>query len=388
MNGMRPKLCYVVSSPMTVSAFLSEHIKVCSKDYDVFVIANFEEGEFLTEPPLNATFLTIAIHRKINLLRDLAAVINLIYIFNKFQFDIIHSVTPKAGLLSQFAGWLVRVPVRIHIFTGQVWVTKKNPKRFLLKALDCLISAFATNILVDSESQRDFLLAERVISANKSHVLNKGSISGVNTQRFHPDMEARRSIRQSMSIPEHDFVLLFLGRLNTDKGVLDLAAAYEQVAIRYPNSWLLLVGPDEEGLESRIRQLCHKVSNRILGVGYTRSPESYFNAADIFCLPSYREGFGTSVIEAAACGLPSVASRIYGITDAVIEGKTGLLHAPGDIAELINCLERLISDQGLYKLMADAAYERVITDFDQVVLSKCLFDYYQRLLVLKNETPL
>lgn len=384
MITVRPKLCYIVSNPMTITSFLVEQINFCSKEYDIFVIANCKQPDFLSSRLINANLLNISINRKINIIDDFFSLIKLIFIFNKFKFNIIHSITPKAGLLAQLAGWIARIPVRIHIFTGQVWITKKNPIRFLLKSLDTLTSLLSTHILVDSLSQRDYLISERVISAHKSQVLNKGSISGVNTKRFYPDNEARYFIRSELLIPQNAFVLLFLGRLNTDKGVLNLAHAYAKIANNYPNLWLLFVGPDEENLTPHLNEICSATKEKVIFLDFTNSPESYFNAADLFCLPSYREGFGTSVIEAAACGIPAVASRIYGLTDAVIDGETGLLHNVSDIPELIRCLEYLINDKELYKKMADAALFRVITDFDQKNLSISLFNFYQRTLLFKK----
>ena len=178
--------------------------------------------------------------------------------------------------------------------------------------------------------------------------------------------------------------MLFLGRLNTDKGILDLAQAYARIASQNSNLWLLIVGPDEESLTPHIREICANSISNVVFVDYTSSPESYFNAADLFCLPSYREGFGTSVIEAAACGIPSVASRIYGLTDAVLDGETGLLHTVTDVSDLVCCIENLINDQDLYKRMADAALLRVKTDFDQQTLSESLFNFYQRTLASKK----
>lgn len=384
MTTIRPRLCYVVSSPMTISAFLDGHIKLCSRSYDVFIIVNCKKTELFSNYSINATFIHVPINRNIKLINDFFVLFKLLFIFNLYRFDIIHSVTPKAGLISQIAGWISRIPIRIHIFTGQVWVTKKNPGRLLLKLLDKLTGLLATGILVDSASQRSFLLAERVISANKSQVLNKGSINGVNTKKFYPNRKVRFLIRHELSIPEDAFVLLFLGRLNTDKGILDLAQAYAKISSHNPNLWLLIVGPDEDSLTPDICAICSKSISNVTFVEYTNLPESYFNAADLFCLPSYREGFGTSVIEAAACGIPSVASRIYGLTDAVVDGETGLLHKVTDVPELVRCIEHLINDRELYKKMADAAYLRAKTDFDQQSLSESLFNFYQRMLASKK----
>lgn len=374
----RPKLCYIVSSPMTISAFLSPHINFCSSKFDIFIVANFHKVDFLNYT--NVTVLHLpTINRKINFYKDILALIALIKIFRKFNFDIIHSVTPKAGLLAQVAGWFVRVPNRIHTFTGQVWVNKSNPRRFFLKSLDRLIAMCATFTLVDSESQRDFLLCESVIDPIKSTVLNHGSISGVDVKKFQPNGAYRSAVRAELNIPDNALVLLFLGRLNADKGVLDLVEAYVNLAHKYPNLWLLLIGPDEQFLENKINDRSVDVRHRVVRIGYTDVPERYYNVADIFCLPSYREGFGTSVIEAGSCGVPAVASRIYGLTDAVVDQVTGLLHTVGNVSDLSRCLEQLLMDTYLRKKMGTAARERVDNCFQQDQITKSLSEFYQLL---------
>lgn len=365
---------------MTVSAFLKDHIAVAAGQFDVSVIANTTDVGFLRRMGLEATLHPVAIVRPISLWRDFSALWVLVRLFHAERFDIVHSVSPKAGLLGMFAAMLAGVPHRVHTFTGQVWVTRWGWRRWLFKKADRILAALTTRILVDSPSQRDFLVTEGVFAADKAEVIGQGSICGVDSGRFRPNLEARRQLRDTLGIPQSDPVLLFLGRLNRDKGVLDLVAAFAALAQQFPAAWLLLVGPDEEGLGGRIAQTGGAVADRLRQIDYTDQPERYMAAADIFCLPSYREGFGQVLVEAAAAGLPAVASRIYGITDAVVDGETGLLHAPGDIVAIEAALAQLVCDAPRRLAMGECARQRVLAEFSQAGSTQGLMAFYGKML--------
>jgi len=358
-EAAKPKACVVVSSPMTVAAFLRDQLRELAGRYDLFVAANAPDAGFLNGLP--AQFVPVPVERKILPLADLRALVCLYRLFRRERFEIVQSVTPKAGLLAMAAAFFARVPVRVHTFTGQVWATKSGAARAGLRLLDTLLAGFATHVLVDSFSQRQFLIENRVVSAEKSSVLGMGSISGVDTLRFHPDPDARRTLREKYGIQPGDVVFVYVGRLNRDKGIPELIAAFERVAGLVPGTRLLVVGPDEESMEILMDR--SPARERMVRVGYTSTPEQFMASSDIFVLPSHREGFGSTVIEAAAAGIPSIASRIYGLTDAVADGQTGLLHTSRSIDELAAAMVRLASDTNERQRMGDAARVRAETEF-------------------------
>ena len=365
---------------MTALVFLLPHLKILSANYEIHVVANTTEVGFLKRNGVDISITYIPIQRFIAVLTDLYALFLLYFFYRRQQFDAVHSVTPKAGLLAMSAAWMARVPVRVHIYTGQVWATKTGYRRYWLKTFDKWIAYCSTHILIDSGSQREFLLTEGVVSANNSVVLRAGSICGVNLDRFRPDLSARNSIRMKYSIPDAAIVLLFLGRMNSEKGILDLLEAFEILFPNLPNLWRLLVGQDEQNIKESIEGASKRCDGRIVEVGSTFEPEQFMAAADIFCMPSYREGFGSSVIEAAACGIPAVASRIYGLTDAVDEGITGLLHPPHNPKKLAECIEALALNDELRYKMAYACRERCARLFDQRLLTSEMYSYYQKIL--------
>lgn len=368
-----------MSAPMTVNAFLQQPIRRLSEHYEVYVVCNAESDDVLLVSILNyVTVLPVRLERKVSLWLDFKALILLFSLFRKYDFQSVHSVTPKAGLLAMLAAYFSAIPVRVHTFTGQVWVTRRGLKRRILKNMDRLIALLATDILVDSPSQQKFLLDEGVISTLKSSVLLDGSISGVDIDRFKPNNEVRNKVRKKLSIHDRAVVFLFIGRLSRDKGVLDLALAFADVS--NPQAILLIVGPDEEGLRFEMENILSDRIGNVRFVGFCSNPENYMAAADVMCLPSYREGFGSVVIEAAAVGIPTIGTKIYGVEDAIDDTNTGLLFEAGNVEELKARIIKLLNDLPQRARLGQQARKRAITKFSSSRLAQAWLKYYQEKL--------
>lgn len=378
---MLKKIAIVAPIELTVVAFLSEHIKVLQEKYDVTVIVNTENESFLAERGVPVRVVRVGIKRKIGFLSDFLTLIKLVAIFRKNKFDLVFSVTPKAGLLSMLAARISGIQFRLHMFTGQVWAVKKGVKRLFLKIIDVVIVKLSNHLLVDSFSQLNFIENEGVVKKGCATVLAAGSICGVDINRFNRDDEYRQVFRSQNNIDDTHVVFLYLGRLNKDKGILDLARAVSQVARKNKSVRLLIVGPDEGGMKEQVKQVCHACLNKVIFIDYTSKPEKYMSAADVFCLPSYREGFGSAVIEAAACGLPSLVSRIYGLTDAVKDSKTGFFHDAGDIDGIERCIFNYLDNRELIHEMGQAAKERVREMFAQELVVSALVSYIDAMLI-------
>ncbi|MFI3157661.1 MAG: glycosyltransferase family 4 protein [Methylococcaceae bacterium] len=372
------KICYIATIPAVVHAFLREHIEAAAKNYEVTVVCNNTDVHLLNG--LNARLILLPIERKPSPWKDIVVLFLLFKLFRHERFHIVHSHMPKTGLLAMLAAWLAGIKIRINTFHGEVWATRSGWRRAMLKLFDRLIGLLATDILVVSPSQQDFLVSEGILSADKAKIIGAGSICGVDPVRFQPDIEAGKTVRHELGIGQDATVILFVGRLNRDKGMLDLAAAFDTIAGHHPDAVLLLVGAEEDIPFSRIQQICYPERDRLHYVHFTAMPERYMSAADIFCLPSYREGFGLSIIEAAACGVPTVATRIYGITDAVEDGRTGLLYPAGDAANLTQSLLTLINNPRLRHEMGVAARERVLQLFPSHKISQGMLALYSELL--------
>jgi glycosyltransferase involved in cell wall biosynthesis len=248
----------------------------------------------------------------------------------------------------------------------------------VLKSMDRLLSKCATSILIDSHAQMEFLLRQNVVKPAKASVLANGSIQGVDTNRFQPRQDVRDATRANLHIPPEATVFAYVGRLKRDKGVLDLAVAFSQLCAVEKGAYLVVVGHDEENLSPEIESLCSGCAGMIRIVGPTSDPEDYLAAADVLCLPSYREGFPCVVIEAAACEVPTLASRIYGISDTMREDVTGLFHKAGDIKDLVSGMLLMAQDRERRIQMGKRARARAIADFSREKVIAALLQYYQR----------
>lgn len=368
------KNCFVVSTPMTTQVFLKDQIQTLSRYFEITCVANYTDNPEYKIVWGRVRIKDIPLSRSVKPLQDLKALFKLFLFFRKEQFCVIHTITPKAGLIGMLAAFLAGTKIRIHTFTGQVWVTRKGMAYWFLKNIDLVIGFLTTHAYTDSSSQRDFLIKKKIIQSNKIKTLADGSISGVDLKKFIPSKFNRNEIRNALGLNKDSVIILFLGRMNMDKGVKDLVKAF--VRIDTENTHLLLVGPDECGMRKHLFPTEGLFPSRIHFVDYTSEPEKYMAAADIFCLPSYREGFGSTIIEAAACGLPSVASRIYGLTDAVIHGVTGFLYPPGNIESLLQALVKLVENPTFRNRMGKTARNRAMDLFSQKRMTQALLEEY------------
>ena len=332
-------------------------------EYKVHYVCNEPDINNIKVP--NDGYHCVDIQRKISIVKDLKALWQLYRYFRNERFDAVHSVTPKAGLLTSIAAFFARVPVRIHIYTGQVWANKKGFMRFLLKTMDRIIALFDNQILVDGEGQRQFLIKNKVVSEKNSKVLGSGSICGVNLERFNPSVEVRTEKRKELGIDDSKTVFVFMGRLNRDKGVYELLSAFDRLAAEKEDVYLLLFGNDEENVSETFNSYPNiKAGDNFCYYGATPEPQKMLQAGDIFVLPTYREGFGSSVIEASALGLPVICSDAYGVMDAMVDNVTGLRCKVGDVESLYIAMARFAENKLLQTSLGANGKARVISEFD------------------------
>lgn len=378
--NMKKKICFVVAIPLTAHAFLKDHIRLLSEHYDVFLVANINSEEDIKGLALKG-WKKIEIERGISIKKDMDAIVQLKRYFQAMQFDAVHSVTPKAGLVTALAGKLAGTKHRTHIFTGQVWATKSGAMRWLLKSIDKLIARCDNHILVDGKSQRAFLEKEGVLEKGKALVFCQGSISGVNSERFVPDVVARKEERNKIGIKDGILTYIFLGRLNHDKGIGELYEAFNKLASEVNDVFLLFVGADEEKYLDKLPEYKNiQEGKNFHYYGLTRQPERVLNAGDVFVLPTYREGFGSSVLEAACIGLPCICSDAYGVLDAYVDGETGLQCKVGDVDSLYQCMKKMHDDKAMRLEMSKRSRERALRDFNVKPISEAWLKFYQDLL--------
>jgi glycosyltransferase involved in cell wall biosynthesis len=367
----------LATTPLVIHFFFKPHLRELARYFEVTLACNPRSDTYLPPLGLPVRELAVPMERKIAPWRDLLALFSLCRLFGRERFDIVVTVVPKAGLLGMLAAWLVRVPRRVHIFQGEVWASRRWTMRWLLKWMDGLTARLATHVLVVSSSERNFLEREGVVLRGKAQVLGAGSICGVDLGRFKANPVARARVRAGLGIPEQALLCIFLGRLTADKGVQELAQAFALSASTRLDLWLLLVGPDEEQMGARLRELVtEQINQRMLISGFSRNPEEVLAAADFLCLPSHREGFGMVILEAAAVGVPSIGTRIYGITDAIEDECTGRLVPVGDINALAEAITQWCEQPQVRSIYATAARTRVMAKFDQQSVVSRYVEYF------------
>ena len=379
---MKKKICFIVALAGTANSFLRDHIEALSRYYDVYLVGNIKDASEVSNLEI-AGFKSINIVRNISIINDLKALLALKKYFNQMNFSAVHSVTPKAGLLTAIAGLLARIPIRIHIFTGQVWATRKGFFRMLLKSMDSLIAFLDTNILVDGKSQMKFLMDNGVIKRGKARVLAEGSICGVNTERFNPTKEIRLAYRKEIGVSDENVVFAFMGRINKEKGAYELLSAFNKLAVTCQDVYLLLIGYDESGLQSHFSDYPNiRPNENFLFYGSTKRPYEILQAGDVFVLPTYREGFGASVIEASCLGLPVITTDAYGVLDANVSGVTGLQCKVADVDSLFVAMKQLAEDKDLRLKLGANGRKRVLDHFSSDVVTSAWVDYYQSLVTV------
>ena len=370
------KIVIVTSVEQTLNAFFLNHLKFLKKKFRITLISNFNKD--IREDLKEFKLININFSRKINFFSDIINFFNLSYKLFIINPNLLLSVTPKVGLFCSILSFFLRIQ-SVHYFTGQVWKNKKFPIKNIFIFFDKIIVFFSNRILVDSFSQFNYLLINKINIKRKGSVLLKGSISGVNLSKFYFSRKDRKDIRNKYNIGDEEIIIIFLGRINKEKGILELIEYFNHISINNnfdEKIYLFLVGhQDDDTLINYKRN-----NDNIIYIENNDYPEKFLSASDIFCLPSKREGFGTSVIEASACNLPVICSNIYGLIDAVEDKQTGLLFNIEDKNDFAIKMKMLIENKGLRLQLGNAGRKRVEKYFDANKSSITLLNYLQELI--------
>ena len=375
------KIIRATTIPKSLDVFCRGLLKKLSEKYEVVALSSpGEEMQAIAEREGVRT-ITVPMERHISPWKDIVALFRLILVFRQERPTMVHSMTPKAGLLCMVAAWLTRVPVRVHTFTGLVFPTAKGLQRKLLMLTDSITCRCATYIIPEGEGVKKDLL-DYGITTKPLRVLGFGNVMGVDMHIYsrRPEvMEKARLLRD-----EHSFTFLFVGRIVRDKGINELCEAFDRLSKEYPQARLLLVGWREDALDPvSDKTLALMDSNpSIDDVGEVWGDDllAYYAAADCFVLPSYREGFPNTVLEAGAMGLPSIVTDINGSREIIVETENGMIVPPRDADALFVALRRMVNDDRRRSYMASNARNMIGCRFEQGFVRQCLFDFYDTIL--------
>ena len=324
--------------------------------------------------------IVVPMERHISIFKDMKALMALVKVFRREKPDMVHSMTPKAGLLCMLAAKMAHVPVRVHTFTGLVWSTAKGLKRRILMLTDWFTCACATHVIPEGEGVKADL--QHHITRKPMKVLGYGNVKGVDMERFslRPEIvDAAKGLRS-----RNLFTFLYVGRIVSDKGVNELVDAFGKLHALNPHCRLVLVGKMEENLDPLKPSTLKKILalKGIRAVGEKRNDEliAWYAASDCFVLPSYREGFPNTVLEAGAMGLPSIVTDINGSREIVENGKNGIIIPPKDENALIEAMQQMLDNDSKRDSMATAARPMIASRFEKSFVQQCLLDFYHDIL--------
>lgn len=326
--------------------------------------------------------IRVPMERHISLTRDIVSLWRIIKIFRREKPDMVHSMTPKAGLLCMVAGWLTRVPVRIHTFTGLVFPTSTGLKRRILMLTDSITCRCATHVIPEGEGVKSDLL-NNGITKKPLRVLGYGNVKGVDMTYFMRSEQLK--VKSEKLRSNETFTFLFVGRIVKDKGVNELCCAFKRLHDEHPQTRLWLVGPFEENLDPvspETKALIAEEQNGIESVGEKRGDDllAYYASSDCFVFPSYREGFPNTVLEAGAMGLPSIVTDINGSREIIVDGKNGMIIPSKDEQALYEAMKKMVEDQATREQMAANTRPMIEDRFEQGFVRQCLYDFYEEVL--------
>ena len=371
------KILRACTVPQSIG-FVVGMIPDLTKEYEVGVLSSpGVEWAMLDKYGDAVKRLEVPMERHISPLRDLRSLWRLVRVFRRERPDMVHSMTPKAGLLCMLAAWITRVPVRVHMFTGLVFPTATGLKRRILMATDRLTCACATHVLPEGEGVKRDLL-DNGITRKPIKVLGYGNCRGIDLDRFDPTLSEVQAEAAKLRKPEV-FTFIAIGRLVGDKGINELVAAFSRLNRELPATCLILVGPQEKELDPLSPATLSEIESNpaIEAVGNQADVRPWLAAADCHVLASYREGFPNVVIEAGAMGLPQIVTDINGANEIIINGQNGTIIPPKDTEELYAAMHRIAGDSDLRRTQAANARALIASRYEQSYVRRCLYNFYR-----------
>lgn len=405
------KIIRTSTVPISLNFLLRGQLNFLSNYFEVIGISS--TGLELEEVQKREVIKTLAVdmERGIAPLKDLISLFKLYQQIKKEKPTIVHSITPKAGLLTMLAGKMAGVPIRMHTFTGLIFPTRTGVMQKLLIKMDQLLCWAATNIYPEGNGVKKDLINYKITS-KPLKILANGNVNGIDLEYFSKkniSIDQQNQLKQDLQIAENDFVFVFVGRLVGDKGINELVQAFQILETRNQESAslvsnlealvpspqslvsskvpkLLLVGPLESDLDPLKEETLKEITANpnIISVGFQKDVRPFFAISDALVFPSYREGFPNVVMQAGAMELPAIVTDINGCNEIIEDGKNGLIIPPKNVDALRAAMEKIVMDQTLYSQLKEHARPMITSRYEQQVVWNAILEEYNRLLIEKG----
>jgi glycosyltransferase involved in cell wall biosynthesis len=382
MSEVRKKLIRITTVPLSLDKILDGQLSFMNNHYEVIAVSS--EKEYLIRCAENegVRYKHIEMTRKITPFKDLVSLVQLVSFLKKERPLIIHSHTPKAGIIAMLASKITNIPIRLHTVGGLPLMEATGSKRKLLELIERLTYSLSTFVFTNSYGLYNQIIDNNYISKSKIKVIGNGSSNGVDIDYFSPSqvsLDEQTKIKSKLGISESDFTFVFVGRVVSDKGINELVSAFDNISQFQKEINLIVVGDQETDLDplnANTLELLVK-NKRIISVGFQRDIRPYLAVSNVLIFPSYREGFPNVMMQAGAMGLPIIATDINGCNEIISHGKNGILIPKKDILAVEKAMLTMLNDENLYKELRSNARNMIITRFERKILCESILDEYR-----------
>lgn len=380
---MKKKLIRTSTIALSLDVLLKGQLGFLNQHYQVIAVSGKDHHLNNVQNREKVKTVAVTLQREIAPLKDVVSLVQLYLLFKKEKPFIVHSITPKAGLLSMIAAYFAGVPVRMHTFTGLIFPSKEGMMKQLLILMDRVLCRFATHIYPEGQGVKNDLIAFN-ITKKELKIMANGNVNGINTAYFSPETVSEKqtmTLKKTLEIQEDDCVFIFVGRLVKDKGINELVTAFSNISIHYSNAKLLLVGPQEPDLDPLDATTLVTIENNknIITTGYQNEVKTYFAVADALVFPSYREGFPNVVLQAGAMNLPAIVTNINGCNEIIEDQINGLIIPVKDTVAIEMAMKRLMQDTAGYRKMQQNARPLIVSRYEQQVVWEAVLEEYRNI---------
>lgn len=381
------KLFRITTVPLSLDKLLEGQLSFMNQFYEVTAISSdFDELKNVGSKE-NVKVFPVQMTRKITPIQDLKSVYQLYKFFKTEKPFIVHSHTPKAGIVSMLAARFAKVPNRLHTVAGLPLMETKGVKRTILNFVEKLTYSCATKVYPNSKGLYDFIIKESFCDSSKLKVIGKGSSNGINTEHFDPEHFSKvekSNLKNDLGIKESDFVFIFVGRLVKDKGINELVQAFSKLCNSSNLNQkvkLLLVGPFEEELDPLDAKTLLEIKNNenIISVGFQKDVRLYFAISNVLVFPSYREGFPNVVMQAGTMKLPSIVTDINGCNEIIEQNKNGLIIPVKNSDAIFEAMKAISENEELYHRLKINSRPMITSRYEQKVVWQSLLKEYKEL---------
>ncbi len=353
-----------------------------SQGFNVTMISSDFQGKSKLAELEQSVFIPVNMTRAITPIADMKSLFKLIKTFRIIKPQIVHTHTPKAGLIGMLASWITGVPVRLHTVAGLPLMETNGIKRKILEFVEQLTYGCATKVYPNSRNLNAFIIQSKFTKPNKLKVIGNGSSNGIDTKAFSntPELECLgQQLLVQHGLAADDFTFIFIGRLVKDKGIEELVQAFAVLSSIYPNLKLLLIGPEEPELDPLSVTCREEIESNpsIIAVGYQNDVRPYLTISKALVFPSYREGFPNVPMQAGCFDLPAIVTNINGCNEIIVEKENGLIIPVKDAEALRSAMECLYLNQQLYQDMSKKARQMIVDRYDQQKVWELILEEYE-----------